>query len=147
MRWFMFFIMQALIIDIVAVTWGGVDNFCVSPAYPFLLPAYAALWLAGRWYASRYTLTWSTLAAFAISVISGALVCELLSSGGFYFFSGRFADVTIAGFAERLVTYFPPFLGNMLFYVVIAVLLHIAIALTTVSAKNKSANVKPSKWR
>ncbi|WP_234406193.1 hypothetical protein [Methylobacillus glycogenes] len=30
-------------LDLAAVTWGGVDNFCTSPAYGFLLPAYGTL--------------------------------------------------------------------------------------------------------
>ncbi|MFL6623673.1 MAG: hypothetical protein ACJ8NR_13860, partial [Sulfurifustis sp.] len=41
----------AALLDYTAVTWGGVSDFCISPAYAALLPAYAALWLAGRWYA------------------------------------------------------------------------------------------------
>lgn len=128
--WFIFFLAQAFALDLIAVTWGGVSNFCVSPAYPFLVPAYAALWLSGLWYASHYTMAWSNLPLLLLSVLSGALVCELLSSGGFYFVSGRFTDTSLSGFAERLALYFPLSLGALLFYTIIAALLHLAITLT-----------------
>ena len=128
--WFLFFLMQAFLLDLVAVTWGGVSNFCVSPAYPFLLPAYAALWFSGRWYASHFILARNNIPVFIFSIFSGALVCELFSSGGFYFVSGRFADISLTGFAERFIIYFPSSLGNLLFYVAIAGALHIAVAVT-----------------
>ena len=43
------FLAQAAVIDYVSITHFGVDDYCVTSAYPFLLPAYSALWLAGRW--------------------------------------------------------------------------------------------------
>ncbi|MBA3584515.1 MAG: hypothetical protein H0W36_08315, partial [Gemmatimonadetes bacterium] len=81
--------------DYVAIAWFGVSDFCASPAYGFLLPAYGALWLAGRWYAGRHRFALSTLIPLAGSVVIGAAVCELISSGGFYFFSGRFAETSL----------------------------------------------------
>jgi hypothetical protein len=38
---------EAALLDFAAITWGGVSNFCVTPAYGFLLPAYSTLWVAG----------------------------------------------------------------------------------------------------
>jgi hypothetical protein len=75
-------------------------------------------------------MAWSNIKVFLVSILSGALLCELLSSGGFYFVSGRFVDTSLTGFAERLTLYFPSSLGNLLFYTVIAALLHLAITLT-----------------
>nr|MBP7546917.1 hypothetical protein [Corallincola sp.] len=46
--WFALLMASAVTLDLLAVTIGGVDNFCVSPAYPALLAAYGSLWLAGR---------------------------------------------------------------------------------------------------
>jgi hypothetical protein len=45
--------------DYVAITSFGVSDFCMSPAYGFLLPAYGSLWFAGRWYAARHRFTFS----------------------------------------------------------------------------------------
>ncbi len=118
----------AAFIDYAAVTWGGVSSFCISPAYVFLLPAYASLWFAGRWYARRHRFAWGALPALALSAFGGAAICEFFSSGGFYFFSGRFAETTVVEFIARLAKYFPSAVESMAFYVGLAVLIHIAIA-------------------
>jgi len=103
---------------------SGGQAFCLTPAYFFLLPAYAALWFAGRWYAERHRFAWRTLLPLTATAFAGAAVCELFSSGGFYFFSGRFAEPTLAEFAGRLVTYFPRYLQSLAFYVGIAAVVH-----------------------
>jgi hypothetical protein len=118
---------EAALIDYAAVTWGGVSSFCIiPPAYAFLVPAYSALWLAGRWYAGRYLLALSTLIPLAGSVLVGAAVCELFSSGGFYLFSGYFKP-TFTDFGIRLAKYFPLSLAAMMFYVMLAVIVHAAL--------------------
>lgn len=117
-------------LDFAAFTWGSASGFCLTPAYVFLLPAYASLWLAGRWYATRYRFAWDTLAPLAGAVIAGAAVCQLFSSGGFYFFSGRFAEPTLVEFGARLAKYFPSYLGSLVFYVAIAAVVHALLVLT-----------------
>ncbi len=116
-------------LDFVAFTWGGASGFCLTPAYVFLLPGYASLWLAGRWYAARYRFAWATIAPLAASAVAGAAVCQLFSSGGFYFFSGRFAEPTLIEFGARLAKYFPPYLGSLAFYVGIAAVVHALLVL------------------
>ncbi len=108
---------------------GGGRAFCLTPAYFFLLPAYGALWLAGRWYARRHRFQWRTLLPLLGAVFVGALVSELFSSGGFYFFSGRFDEPTLAEFGARLERYFPASLGSMAFYVGIAAAIHALLGL------------------
>ncbi|MDZ4264080.1 MAG: hypothetical protein U1B30_17350 [Pseudomonadota bacterium] len=116
-------------LDYAAITWGGVSNFCASPAYAMLLPAYGALWLAGRWYAKQYSVNWNTLLPLSLAVLVGTAVCQLLSSGGFYFFSGRFVDTTFAEFGTRLVKYSPGALQSLLFYVAMAAVIHVLLIL------------------
>ena len=115
------------LLDYATIAWGGVSDFCVSPAYIALLPAYSALWLAGHWYAGRHRLKPATLLSLSAAVLVGTAVCELLSSGGFYFFSGRFTAPTLLGFAERFVVYFPRSLHSILFWVVVAALAHATV--------------------
>ena len=122
--------LEAALLDFAAISWSGVSSFCVSPAYIFLLPAYGSLWLAGRYYAKRYIFGWATLPSLSLILLTGALVCELLSSGGFYFFSGRFVNTSWAEFAGRVVQYFPPYLESLAFYVTLAAITHIAFRLT-----------------
>ena len=121
------------LLDFAAFRFGGASSFCLTPAYVFLLPAYTALWLAGRWYARRHRFAWPTLLPLGAAVVTGALVCELFSSGGFYWFSGRFAGPSWAEFGARLVRYFPTFLGAMAFYVGIAAAMHLSIGATRIT--------------
>ncbi|MGR9107143.1 MAG: hypothetical protein ACU843_09465 [Gammaproteobacteria bacterium] len=116
------------ILDFAAVRFGGVSSYCISPAYVFLLPAYGSLWLAGRWYAARHCFAWRSLGLLACAMLVGGLACELLSSGGFYLFSGRFAESSLAEFGGRLLQYFPPYLESLSFYVGVAALAHVLLA-------------------
>jgi hypothetical protein len=121
------FMVEAVLLDLAAVTWGGVSSSCISPAYALLLPAHGALWLAGRWYAGNYRPNWSTLPALAASVFVGTALAEFIASGGFYVFSGRFAEISLAGFAGRLVDYFPTSLDGTVLYIGLAAITHVAV--------------------
>jgi hypothetical protein len=113
--------------DYVAITFGGVSAFCVTPAYAMLLPAYGSLWLAGRWTSRQNLDGWSALAALAGAALLSAATAELLSSGGFYFLGGRYVDPTLAEFGERFVRYFPRNLVSLAIYLSLAGVVHGAI--------------------
>jgi hypothetical protein len=124
-RWlFVAFFLLAAGMDYVAITWGGVSSFCVTGAYLFLVPAYGALWLAGRSYRLGTDLSYRDLLHLALYAFAGTLICELISSGGFYFFSGRFVDTNMGEFAERLVSYLPANIFNQVLYLGLAALVH-----------------------
>jgi hypothetical protein len=116
-------------LDFSAYLWDDASAFCLTPAYIFLLPAYSALWFAGRWFASHYQFSWRTLIPLCFSLVLGAVVCELFSSGGFYFFSGRFEATTFIEFWQRSLYYFPLYLESLLFYVGTAAAIHSLSAL------------------
>lgn len=109
-------LMEALMIDFVAVSWGGVSSFCISPAYLFLGPTYGLMWGVGRWNGGRFALGAGTPGSLGASLLGAALGAELLASGGFYLFSGRFAEPTLTELGERLLGYFPTTLGSLLLY-------------------------------
>lgn len=117
----------ASFLDFAAINWQGVSDYCVSPAYIALIPAYAALWFGGRWFAGRCSARPAALLPLAGSVLASVSVCELISSGGFYFFSGRFAEPTLVEFAGRIAKYFPSFLGSTAFWIATAALIHAAV--------------------
>ena len=132
-RWvFPALLTEAALLDLAAITWGGVDSFCVSPAYGFLLPAYGMLWGAGCWYATRHQERAATLLPLALSLFVGTALCELISSGSFYFFSGRFEQTNPIQFASRFVTYFPWSFSGVLFYTGIACVIHAFFSATGV---------------
>ncbi len=128
------FLAQAALVDYVAITQFGISDYCVTPAYAFLLPAYSALWMAGRWYAARHELHARSLPLFAAAAAGGAAVCELISSGSFYFLGGRFADTSLVEFSSRLAQYFPDNLANAALYLGVAALIHVLIASAQPSA-------------
>jgi hypothetical protein len=70
------------------------------------------------------------------AVLLGSVACELLSSGGFYFFSGRFAEPGFAEFVTREARYFPMYLQSMLFYIGIATAVHALFGLLQGAADN-----------
>jgi len=118
----------AALIDYVSIVYLGVNGFCVSPAYWFLVPTYATLFLAGRVYSRHHRLSWSALPWLLGCALVGAALAELFSSGGFYFFSGRFAEPSLSEFVPRLVKYFPGMLSTMATYLGLAAVIHIAVA-------------------
>jgi hypothetical protein len=128
-RWIAFagLLVLAAAIDYVAIQWFGVSDFCISAAYPALILAYGALWLAGRWYAGRHRLQWNTLSALTIAVLAGSVACEVLSGGSFYFLSGRTADLSLAGYGAQFLQFYPADLTGMSFYLAVAALVNVAI--------------------
>lgn len=121
-------IAASVIIDYVAITWGGVSDFCVSPAYWLLIPSYAVLFAGGRFYARGHRLSLMGLLRLMGVALVVVAVAQLLTTGGFYFFSGRFAEPTLAGLMLRLQKYFPPMLGTFALYLGVAVIVHVALA-------------------
>ena len=120
-------VLEAFLLDFAAITFGGVSSFCVTPSYVMLIPAYACLWGAGRWYAHRHQQQWSSMLPLIGSLVLGTAVCQLISSGSFYFYSGRFADPTMAELVNRLIKYTPFQFEAMFFYVGCAVAAHLLL--------------------
>lgn len=128
-------------LDFIAYRWGGVSDFCLTPAYIFLLPAYASLWLAGRWYAARYQFKWTTVMPLVSSAFVGVSLCELFSSGGFYFFSGRFETTTMTEFAQRTVQYLPYYVESFLLYAGMAMIVHAVFVLANRAISSRGVTV------
>lgn len=95
-------------IDLVVITYFGQSDFCFTPAYWMLVPAYGVMWLAGRFAQARLGERVAALPAIAILLVAATFISELFSSGGFYFLGGRYPDPTLAEFLPRIARYFPP---------------------------------------
>lgn len=115
-------------IDYLAIAVAGVSDYCVSPAYVFLVPAYAVLWSAGRRAAVRQDTSGRGLLrlylAFGIAVSAAFVV----SNAGFFAFSGYFPQMPVGEYATRVARYYPPYALNALGYVSLAVLVRVALA-------------------
>lgn len=121
------FLAEAALIDYVAITYAGASDWCITPAYVFLIPTYASLWFAGYWYATRHQHHWRTLVALASAVVMGTSLAFVISNGSFYLLSNRFADMGWVEYATRVATYFPPYALSTLMYVFCVAALHAAV--------------------
>ncbi len=115
---------EAAVIDYLAITQFGVSDFCVTPAYWFLIPTYAVLWFTGRYYARIHQHSLRSLGVFAGLSFAATSVAFLISNGAFYLFSGRFPDMGMAEYTGRVAQYYVPYLSGALVYLVPAVLLY-----------------------
>jgi hypothetical protein len=116
LRYLLLMMCFAFGIDAYAIGWGHVSSYCLSPAYFMLIPTYACMWMFGRWHA-RQTHSFSHSLPSLLGIgFSATLLSELLSSGGFYAFSGRFQNPTMLSFLPRLWQYSPPVILHTLIY-------------------------------
>lgn len=129
-RWaFPLLFLQAVVMDVLSVGWTNAGHHCMTIAYWALLPAYGSLWFAGRLYAGWHRDHPATLLILAPTVATGALICSLFSSGGFYFFSGRYEAPTFTGMLERIATYYPQYLSTLVMYVAAACAVYVVLRL------------------
>ena len=113
-------LVEAAVIDYLAITMGGVSDWCITPAYAFLLPTYAGMWLGGHWYARLYRPVWHTLVALGGVLFLATSAAFLISNWGFYFFSGHFGELGWTEYNDQIVRYFPFYLGGAFMYVALS---------------------------
>jgi hypothetical protein len=124
---FSMLIMEAGLIDYYATSVQGISDWCMTPAYWFLIPTYGGLWLVGRWFAMRHTMDGRGLKALAFAAWAASSFAFAFSNIAFYLFSGRFAEMSAVEYTSRVVQYYVPYVSVALLYIACAVALHIAI--------------------
>lgn len=124
---FPIFWLVAFAVDLIVIESKGGESYCFTVSYPFLIPAYASLWFAGRLFAKHYTENLRGVAYFIIAAIVGVTVCDIISSGGFYWFSGRFTDTNATEFMGRIVKFLPMFMKTTLIYLSVAAVIHVIV--------------------
>jgi hypothetical protein len=113
-----FLLVLAAVIDYVAIA-NGTSGWCVTPAYAFLIPTYAAMWLAGRFSAASSASHATELAFWTKAVgllVVATATAFVISNGSFYLFSGRFSDLSWLQYMDRVAHYFPFYFGSTLVY-------------------------------
>ncbi len=111
--------------DYFAINHNGVSDWCVTSAYWFLIPTYAVMWYAGKFYMARHSQSWHGLALFAATALLATSAAFAISSGSFYLFSGRFADMTALQYAGSVAQYYLPYLSGTFLYLSIAAGMHV----------------------
>jgi hypothetical protein len=120
-----------LAIDLVVIRVMGGSDFCFTPAYWMLAPAYGVMWMAGRFAGRRFGASLTALPVIAAILCGATFVSELMSSGGFYWLGGRFAEPTLAEFLPRIGRYFPGTLLSTLIWACVAATCHAVVVLLT----------------
>lgn len=114
---FLAFLAEAGLIDYLATHYGGVSDWCITPAYGFLIPTYAAMALGG-YFSRRYRglgrSDWLHLGVVALAATTAAF---LISNWSFYFFSGYFAKHSILDYFAAITKYFAPYTFTALMYI------------------------------
>ena len=115
LRLFPGFFLLAWVTDLAAFALGTPTN-CYSIAYLFLIPAYGALWLAGRW-ASE-----GGIARIALATAGGSAVTFVVANAGMYLLAPSLSAPTLGAFASAVAGYFPGYLATTTMYVAVGVL-------------------------
>ena len=121
---------EAVLVDYLVISGQGLSfwsHYCVSPAYWFLVAAYGALWLGGRWAARRQGgLRLSTLGLAAAALLVSEAVCFVVSNGSFYWLSPAVPGPRSMGaWFSNMGDWYLPFLQVTALYVGLGAMLHV----------------------
>ncbi len=138
-EWFVLLLIEAVFIDFIAIQYGGVGDFCISPAYAFLIPTYGVLWASGT-FSRRFNLFTANgfLAASSIFILSVS-IAFLISNSSFYLLSGKVTDISWTQYIDQVQRYYSRYLLSALVYASMIVVAHGA-TLSTVATKQHSSH-------
>jgi len=114
-------------VDYYAIVFRGVSDSCISPAYWFLIPTYACMWYAGRWFAARQQMKWANVGGLAVMAWGSTTVAFLISNVSYYLLSGSFADMGLMQYAVRIAKYYPQYLSCTMLYLACVAALHVLL--------------------
>ncbi len=114
--------------DYFAFNYVGINDWCFTPAYWFLIPTYAVLFYAGHFFAKRYQFTLHSLIEFAATAAGAIGVAFLISNTSFYLLAGYFEKMSAWEYASSVTKYFMPYQVSAFMYLSIAAVLHTLVA-------------------
>lgn len=120
-------LLEAWGIDYYATQIQGVSDWCITPAYGFLIPTYASLWVGGSWFATRQQNTWRSLGEYFGIAALATSIAFLISNASFYLLSGRIGDMSAMEYATSVAKYYPPYLTSSFIYLAAAVILYVLL--------------------
>ena len=112
--WFAALFLLAAIIDFGAAVLDPAQGFCLTNGYWGLIAAYGAMWLGGRWLASRRD-AFALLPYAATSLIT-TIIAFVISTQTYYLFSGRFPNGGVMETMHYGWNYLPSYLGFTAIY-------------------------------
>ncbi len=134
-----FLLALAALIDVAAIQ-NGTSSYCISPAYVFLMPTYSVMFVAGYYCAKFKSLNLSSLSIQLSAIFVAASVAFGISNYSFYLLAGRFADLSLSQYTERVAQFYTPYVGSVLLYATfIYGLMLLVKALSAMKVNQKSA--------
>lgn len=128
---FIALILEAGLIDYYATGIQGVSDWCMTPAYWFLIPTYGTLWLVGRWFVLRHTMQGhmesKALVGLALAAWAASSFAFIFSNATFYLFSEHFAEMSAVEYTARVAQYYVSYVSAALLYIACAVAMHMAV--------------------
>lgn len=136
-RSFLLLLALGFAIDYIAITGFGVSDYCISPAYVFMVPTYGVMWLGGLRF-SRLTFTkWLSYGGFlTVFLVATTSLAFVLSNGSFFLFSGKASLGNGFEYASSLSEHYLPYIGSIFIYVAMGI--GMEFLLNTVSGLNPS---------
>ena len=133
---FIALLLEAGLIDYYATSVQDISDWCMTPAYWFLIPTYGSLWIVGRWVSSRpeiqkHTMENRGLMILALAAWVANSFAFAFSNITFYLFSERFADMSMVEYSTRIAQYYVPYISVALLYIACAVAFHMAVDITS----------------
>ena len=113
---FALLLIEAAAVDYWAISQMAVSDYCISPAYVFLVPTYAAMWLAGKYCRSMQNLTIRHAVLQLIAMVSATSVAFLISNSSFYLLSDNISQPSWAQYLETFSSYYSWYLSATLLY-------------------------------
>ena len=95
---------------------AGTNDWCITPAYMFLIPTYLCLWFAGRQFDNLKICTVREGGHLTLLLLLSSTLAFIISTGSYHLLSGRFDEVPILEQAVNSMKYYPRYIGGAFFY-------------------------------
>ena len=130
-RWslaaFIALVLEAGLIDYYATSLQGTSDWCMTPAYWFLIPTYGSLWFVGHWFALRQTMERKGFIRLIFAAWAASSFAFVFSNAAFYLLSEHFADMGVVEYTARVAQYYASYVSVALLYIASAVAIHMAV--------------------
>jgi hypothetical protein len=121
-RWLVLALLATAATDALAIA-QGVSSYCITPAYPFLIPTYGVLWGAGRatcvYAAGRHG--WLRGLVLGGALLTSTAIAFVVSNASFYALSGYFEAMPARDFVRGVSPYLRPYITGAAAYVAVAI--------------------------
>jgi hypothetical protein len=118
LKLFAFLIIEAALIDYVAIAHLNVSDYCISAGYIGLIPTYGVMWLGGMYCAKFKTFNKTDMVSQLTVLVLATSAAFFISNISFYL-SGRFTDLSLLEYAGRVAQFYLPYLMSTFIYSVL----------------------------